>query len=182
MKFSDILDFLKPVASVAVSTLIPGGGLIVEAINQFLPDDEKLPANATGQQVIDAYDAMPPDLKVKLKELDVDVIRIKEEGFSQRYIAAAQADGQSTRPKIALMLAVAFVFPYIGIGCGILYAIIAKQVELADMWPTLVAYLGLPLGILRSYFGVLRDEQGNRLGVKNESVLNKLFGNLASTK
>jgi len=43
-----ILDILKTVGGGLISTLVPGGGAIVELINGFLPDDKKLPSNATG--------------------------------------------------------------------------------------------------------------------------------------
>ena len=114
---------------------------------------------------------------VEIQRLITQTVIAKEEGWTERYKAMTTADGHSTRPKIALMMAWALLVPYIIIGCAMAYAVIEKQVDLANMWPTLLAYLAIPLGILNKYFGELRREQGQRLGVNQpQSILSSFFG------
>jgi len=169
MKFKDILHTLKPFARVAAN-FIPGGPAVVAAINNFLPDDEKLPPTATGGEILARLQALPPEQQASVLEKDIDLQIAREEGWTERYQAMCEADGQSTRPKIALLMARMLAIPYVLIGLAMVYAVVAGQAALKDLWPTLLAYLGVPLGILNKYFGELRREQGQRLGVEDKGL------------
>jgi hypothetical protein len=136
---------------------------------------------------VEAALASDPSAMVKIKEIEltnkVEIQRLatqtviaKEEGWTERYKAMVQADGQSTRPKIALMMAWALLIPYTLIGAAMAYAVMAELVPLESLWPTLLAYLSVPMAILNKYFGELRKEQGNRLGIQQSGLLGKLFG------
>ena len=49
-------DIVKTVGSAALQVALPGtGSLIVGAVNELLPDDKKLPAGATGDDVNKRY-------------------------------------------------------------------------------------------------------------------------------
>ena len=168
MNFGAIYDAIKgPLASVAAS-LIPGGPLIIGAVNALLPDDKKLPESATGSQIADAVESLPPDARAGLMEKRIDLQIAREEGWTERYKAMTEADGQSTRPRIALMMAWAVVAVI-----GLFSAVIAYQTaqnglsglsDAAEAWPLIAALLGIPSGLLGKYFGEIRREQGQRLG------------------
>jgi hypothetical protein len=170
MKFSDVFQAIKPFASVAAS-FIPGGPAVVGLLNSVLPEDKKLPSAATGQQIMDAHSSLTSDQRSSLAEKKIDLKIAQEEGWTERYKAMTAADGHSTRPKIALEVARAFLVCYILIGAAMAWAIFEEMVSLESMWPTLLAFLGIPLGILNKYFGELRKEQSNRLQVKQPSIL-----------
>ncbi len=115
--------------------------------------------------------------KVEIQRLVTQTVIAKEEGWTERYKAMVAADGQSTRPYIAKMMAWALLIPYILIGCAMTWAIIDAQVMIEDMWETLGAYLLIPMGLLRAYFGELRKEQGQRLGMAQPTgLLGSLLG------
>jgi len=56
-------DILKTVGSGLIKTLVPGGGLLIDAVNGFLPDDKKLPNTATGQDAQNAINTLTPEQK-----------------------------------------------------------------------------------------------------------------------
>ena len=72
-------DILKTVGSGLIKTLVPGGGLLIDAVNGFLPDDKKLPNDATGEQAQSAIDSLPPEQRASVlkKEYDVKIEQIK---------------------------------------------------------------------------------------------------------
>lgn len=177
MNFRKVFDSLKPFASVAAS-LVPGGSAAVALVNALLPEDKKLPPTATGGQVMSAVESMPPAQQASLMEKKIDLEIAKEEGWTERYNTMCQSDGQSTRPKIAYLMAWMLAIPYVLIGLAMGWAIYSKQVELTNMWPTLLAYLSIPLGILNKYFGELRKEQQNRLGTPSKNPLGALLAKL----
>jgi len=175
MNFSAIFDSIKgPLASVAAS-LIPGGPLILGAVNALLPDDKKLPQDATGSQIADAVESLPPEQRASLMEKRIDLQIAREEGWTDRYKAMTAADGQSTRPRIALMMAWAVVSVI-----GLFTVAIAYQTaqnglsglsDAAEAWPLIAALLGIPSGLLGKYFGELRREQAQRLGVDKTGLV-----------
>jgi len=175
MKLKDILHTLKPFAGIAAS-FIPGGPAIVAAVNEFLPDADKLPDTATGGEVMERVAQMPPEQRAAVMEKEVDLAIAREEGWTERYKAMCDSDGQSTRPRIALLMAWMLAIPYVLIGLAMVYVVATGEAKLADLWPTLLAYLGVPLGILNKYFGELRREQGQRLGIEKKGLLAGIFG------
>ncbi|MCK5639701.1 MAG: hypothetical protein KAJ19_02850, partial [Gammaproteobacteria bacterium] len=61
MKFSDIWkNVIAPVGSV-VGDFVPYVGPAVKAINSFMPDDKKLPENASKDDIMAAVDSLPPE-------------------------------------------------------------------------------------------------------------------------
>ena len=157
-----LLDILGGVASAALS-VVPGGSLALAAVNAFLPEEKQLPQTATIGELKQAHEDMPPELRVQIEEKYLELAKVQEEQFSRRYESMNKADGQSTRPTIALIMAWMLAIPYAAIGVAMAYAILMKLVELADMWPTLLAYLMIPMSILKAYFGILVKEQRNRI-------------------
>ena len=171
-------DIIAKAGKVAISALVPGVGLIVEAINAFLPDDKKLPADATGDQAKDAISALPPDQQalVLMKEFDVEIVEAQEFTKVQQALAQADATGSSTRPYIAKLMAQCVGFVVIASSAMWVISIARDQVSmmtaLRDSWPLMLAILGPPIGLLNSYFGKRTKEKESRynMAAPNSSV------------
>lgn len=122
-----------------------------------------------------------PDAIVKIRQLEADkeieirrmaheTARARVEAQGAVYEAQAKADGQSTRPKIAYLMAWMLCIPYVLIGAALTINIYKAGFEVAGYWEVLLAYLSIPLAILRMYFGELRKEQGQRLGFPTKGL------------
>ncbi len=175
------------VASVAptLGTILGGPvGTIVGAAGSMLAsalDVEETP-EAVATAIKNDPDAMTKikqieaDKAVELKRLEEQTTQSYYQGQAAVYEAQAKADGQSTRPKIALIMAWMLVIPYVLIGVALGWAIYSDPTVISDMWTVLAAYLGIPLTVLKMYFGELRREQGQRLGTAPTSVIGTLLG------
>jgi len=165
MKLKDIL--LK-VGSAAIRSAVPGGGVILDVINSFLPDSKKLNKNVTGEQASVAINALPPHIKLSImeKELDVEVASIQAWAQIQASLASADMSGASTRPKIAIMMARFIGFAIIVFMSMWSVAILRDQQDmiknLTDFWPVLLAILATPTALLRAYFGMRTKEKQSR--------------------
>jgi hypothetical protein len=156
-----------PLLAVA-STLIPGGPLILGAVNALLPDDKKLPATATGGEICNAVNALTPDQKSSLmeKELEVEIAEINAWAGIQESFAKADASGSSTRPYIAMMMAWCVVIEIAVV--VLVWAIAVFDDDLAtlkilkDSWPMLLALIATPTALLRAYFGMRTKEKQSR--------------------
>lgn len=168
-----LLDILGKVGGAVVKTMVPGGGLIVDVVNEFLPDDKKLPADATGSDMQAAVDSLPPDQRAQLLGREFDV-QIEQHHTLQAMLQAEQSSTHTTRPRIALgaFHLVAFVSIVAISLWG--YAIAAgdeNMVEkVTDGWPFVAAVVGPFVTLLWAYFGVLKQEQRNRLNAANGST------------
>lgn len=168
-----LLDILGKVGGAAVKALVPGGGLIVDVVNEFLPDDKKLPADATGSDMQAAVDSLPPDQRAQLLGREFDV-QIEQHHSLQAMLQAEQASTHTTRPRIALgaFHLVAFV-SIVAISLWA-YAVAIKDEELVaavtDGWPFVAAVVGPFVTLLWAYFGVLKQEQRNRMNAANGST------------
>lgn len=165
MNFSDIFNAVKgPLASVAAS-LIPGGPLILGAVNALLPDDKKLPETATGQQIANAVESLTPEQRASLMEKRIDLQIAREEGATERYKAMAASDGQETRARIVnramtTLMAISAVFvaatAWVYVEQG---AEAAFSVEMAGVFITVSGTFAY---VIRAYFGDLRSEAKSR--------------------
>lgn len=168
-----LLDILGKVGGAVVKNMVPGGGLIVDVVNEFLPDDKKLPADATGSDMQAAVDSLPPDQRAQLLGREFDV-QIERHHTLQAMLQAEQSSTHTTRPRIALgaFHLVAFV-SIVAISLWA-YAIAAgdsAMVEkVTDGWSFVAAVVGPFVTLLWAYFGVLKQEQRNRLNAANGST------------
>lgn len=168
MNFGKLFDTLKGPLLTAASTLIPGGPLILGAVNAMLPDDKKLPDTATGGDIRNAVNQLPADQRGSLmeKQLDVEIAEINAWEGIQGSLAAADATGSSTRPYIALMMAWTVVTVIIVFTIAWTAAVIGEDNEtlkvLSDSWPILLAVIATPTALLRSYFGMRTKEKTSR--------------------
>tara|TARA_R110000850_G_scaffold203875_2_gene330205 strand:- start:640 stop:1200 length:561 start_codon:yes stop_codon:yes gene_type:complete len=159
-------DILKTVGSGLIQTLLPGtGSLIVAGINEFLPGDKQLPGNATGEQAQSAIDKLSPELQASVLEKEYDVKIEEIRGFTERFVAMATVDatGNTTRPFIALLMAWVVAFAIVGLVIMLGIAINEKDSDtvraIGDNWPLVAALLGIPSGLLNSYFGKRTKEK-----------------------
>lgn len=183
MKIGDLIKTI----GVGILSTNPVGASILGAVNVFLPDDKKLPEGATGADVKNAVDQLSPEQKASVIEKQIDLEIHQEDGWTKRYEAMCRSDGQSTRPKIALMMAKVFSAVLLGFMIIIAYAVASEGFKVLDspyVWQLFATLTAVPAGLLAKYFGELRKEQANRLATSGEmkmtniNPLNKIIGGL----
>lgn len=182
----DLKSILMKAGGAVLSSVIPGGGLIVDLINSFLPSDTQVPKNATGTQAISAIQQLPPDKQAEVftKELDVEIEEIRGFVQVQQALSEADASGASTRPYIAKLMAycvcfVTWVFSVMWI-LAISYDNTTTIRALTDSWPLMLTVLGTPTALLRAYFGMRTKEKKSRYhiasGQPDNTLLNTITG------
>lgn len=182
-----LFDIIKNVGSAVVRETVPGGGLLLDAVNAVLPDDKKLPAEATGEDVDRAVAGLPDEQRAALlsREFDVDIEALRQRGDSLRAMLETEQKSQhTTRPYIAkgafqvvAACSIAVLFTW----CGGVWLNRPEIVDKAqDGAPLMLTVLGPMVALLYAYFGVLRKEQQNRLnaaqGKESGSGLGALVG------
>lgn len=165
-----IWDVVKSVGSSVIREAVPGGGLLVDAVNAFLPDDNKLPADATGGDLDRVVQSLPPEHRAELlgKEFDVDISQIRQSNETVRAMLEADTKTpQTTRPYIAKGAFHVVAFTVIVTVATWAYSIIMGREGLTESvssgWPFVLSVIGPFIVLLHAYFGVLRTEQRNRL-------------------
>ena len=182
----NLWDIVKNVGSGIVREVVPGGNLLMAGINELLPDDKKLPADATGKDIGDAVASLPPDQRASVmnKEFDVQITQIKESNATVRAMLDADTKTpHTTRPYIAKgsFKVVAFtVITTISIWAyGVLKGDEKLIAAVVNGWPFVLAVIAPLVVLLHAYFGVLKNEQKNKLdaanGVSNPSGLTGLI-------
>lgn len=163
-------DVVKSVGSSVIREVVPGGGILVDAVNEFLPDDKKLPNNATGKDVDNALAALPADQRARImeKEFDVDITQIRQSNETVRAMLAADAKTKhTTRPYIAKHAFHVVAFAVIATVSAWWVGVVTSDETMVDAitngWPFILSVIGPFVILLRAYFGVLRDEDRNRM-------------------
>ncbi len=165
-----LIDIMKTVGAGIVREAVPGGGLIVDAVNALLPDEHKLQRDATGHDVAAQVSKLPPaeQAAVLSKEFDVDIAQIKESNATVR--AMLEADYKTphtTRPYIARHAFHVVAFAVIVTVSVWAYGVLRSDDSMIDAvtqgWPFILSVIGPFVVLLRAYFGVLQQEQRNRL-------------------
>lgn len=170
-------DIVKTVGSAALQVALPGtGSLIVGAVNEFLPDDKKLPAGATGDDLNNAIASLPPEQQASVmeKEFDVSITQIKESNSTVRVMLESDAKNpHSTRPYIAkgsfhvvafVVIVTISVWAY-----GVLISDDGLVKTVMGGWQFILAVIGPLVTLLWAYFGVLKQEHKNKLDAANGS-------------
>lgn len=165
-----LADILKTVGAGILREVVPGGGLLVEAVNAFLPGDKKLPAGATGPEVSAAVAGLPAPQRAEVmgKEFDVDLSRIKEGNETLRAMLKHDAENpHSTRPAIARGAFRVVAFVCIAVISVWSYAVATGADEMVNAvtggWPFVAAVITPLVTLLWAYFGVLKQEHKNKL-------------------
>lgn len=169
-------DVVKSVGSAVVREVVPGGGILVDAVNEFLPDDKKLPGNATGKDIDAAVSSLPPDQRARVmeKEFDVDLAQIRQSNETVRAMLEADAKSpHTTRPYIAKGAFHVIAFAVVVTVSAWFYGVVTSDDTMIEAvtngWPFVLAVIGPFVVLLHAYFGVLRSEQKNRLDAANGS-------------
>jgi hypothetical protein len=183
-----LLDIVKTIGTGIIREAVPSGGLIIDIVNSFLPDDKKLPGNASGAQVEEAVASLPPEQRARIqeKEIDVDLTLIKERHSTVRAMLEADyKNPQTTRPYIAkgaFLVIAACTLAVVATWCGGVWLnrpeIVNAAAESGDM---LFYLLGPLVTLLWAYFGILKQEHSKRLDTASgspsqpKSLLSALF-------
>lgn len=170
----DLWNIAKTVGTTVFKNAVPGGAAMLDVVNAFLPDDAKLPTNATGADVDRAVSGLSPEQKATLlsKQYDVDIAAITQGNQTLR----AMLDGEAKSPHSTR--------PFIAVGCFFILAFFAGCIAVAIVWcvihgqtDTLAAMESLTLLIgsvtvtfayvLKAYFGILSQESRERQNAAN---------------
>jgi hypothetical protein len=170
-----IKEILKAAGAVALDIFAPGAR---EVINAVLPESKKLPGNATGADAEHALQWADPQHRFQLLEQEFALQIAQEEGWTARYQAMCRADGQSSRPKIALRMANVLSFEIIAF--TVWAFVYPDQMDSPVLWTAFLTLTGVPAGLLGKYFGELRREQRNRQEAMGAPRAVGLVGNILS--
>lgn len=165
-----VWKILKKVGSGILKTVVPGAAQIIDIVNELLPGDQRLPADATGEQVERAIETLPPEQRAQVldRELEVKLEDIRQSNDTLRTMLEAESKSQhSTRPKIALRMSNVVAFAIIAIVTAFAVAIVKgdaamlKEVKQSGFF--VLAVLAPIVGWLNAYFGILRKESAERI-------------------
>jgi len=165
----DILGMLKTIGTGLLRNALPPLSVVAfDLINKALPDDKKLSETSTGADAEKAILSLPPLERASLleKKLDVEMTEIKE--WSKVISALAEVDktGNSTRPEIAREMSKIIGFSVIATLTPLAYAITTGDSKMVDSinsaWPLILAIIGVPSGVVSSYFGKRTQEKAQK--------------------
>jgi hypothetical protein len=187
----DLGKILKKIGGAVIKDIIPGGGiasLVIDAVNAFMPDDDKLPGNATGDQTLSAINRLPADQQAIIlnRQFDVEIAEINSWSQVVESLSRADATGSSTRPEIAKMMAMVVAFAVVLAISTWSVAVLTNKGELLknlnDSWVLVVTIVGTPTALLRAYFGLRTDEKKSRYSVAGGGPVQQggLFAGLAA--
>ena len=167
---------------VATTNPMVGGALAL--VNRFLPDNKKLPAEATGQDVHSAYESLPTNIQAQIDQrAEVELANINASVDKLEAMVSVESQGANTRPHIALLMAYVVAFAVIALMLIWGIAVWQKDVEalksLVDGWPLALAILATPTALLRSYFGLRTIEKRSRYAAATGQPISKVVSQLA---
>lgn len=165
-----LFSILSKVGTAVVKNVVPGGEMIIGAVNELLPDDKKLPTTASGDQISQALDTLPAAERLQLLErkFDVQETQIRQENETLReFLRAEAASPHTTRPQIARRAFWVVTAVTLAIVCAWLVSVIKGDTEtvsaIMEGWPFVAALIGPFVVWLNQYFGILSRESRNRL-------------------
>ncbi len=160
----NIKSFLKTVGLGLISAH-PLGAAAIGLINKALPDDKKLPENATGQDAEAAIVGLSPaqqeviylaDVRYDIKVLETD---------AEKYAAMCAADSQETRAKIVIIAMWALIVLSVMFVAATAWVYIEKGAQDAFSPAMIGVYLSVTATfayVVRAYFGDLKSETKSR--------------------
>lgn len=170
-------DIAKTVGAGIFSVAVPGGAKILETVNDLLPDDSKLLPNATGNDIQNAVESLPPEQKAAVmeKEFDVEITQIQESNSTLRAMLESDAQNpHSTRPYIAKGSFHVVAFTVIVAVSIWAYGVLIENIELVksvmDGWPFILSVIAPLITLLWAYFGILKQEHKNKLNAVTGSM------------
>lgn len=179
-------DIIKTVGTGIISTAVPGGSLILGAVNAMLPADKQLPGVATGDEMSAAIGGLPADTQAALldKQYDVKIEEIKQSHSSLQIMLKANAQStHTTRPKIAYQAFQVVAFSTVAPTAVLCYAIVMNNVDMVnlikELWVLLVALNAPLVTVLHAYFGVLTEDSKDRLNAAQGHKVSPVAGLVA---
>lgn len=166
-----LLDLLSKAGNLPLISALPGVGTakaIVDAVNVMLPTDKQITENSTGNEVDAAIGELPPEQKAVLlnKQIELKITESNNWVSIQQAHAATDQSGASTRPYIALMMAWLVAFTIGASVLSLLLAVLLNRPEivaaLTNSWALILAMIGTPIILLRTYFGLRTSEKQSR--------------------
>ena len=183
-------DIVKKIGGSVVAEVVPGGGLLVDAVNAFLPESKRLDSTTTGAEMEQAVADLPPPLRAQVfeRQFDVQLEEIKQQGDTIRAMLHAEQNSRhTTRPYIAKHSFHVVAIVTLAIVAGWLLAVQKSPDPLENIisgWSFVLALLVPFVAVLRAYFGLLSREHQNRLdavhGATNPSGLGGIIKNIFS--
>lgn len=166
----NLWDVVKEVGGGIIENVVPGGKILMGVVNELLPDDKKLAAGATGDDVQAAINSLPAGDRARImeKEIDVDLADIRESHSTLRTMLESDAaNPQSTRPYIAKHAFHIIALTSIAIMLAWSYAVytgdavMVKQIQEGAIF--VVALNGTLATLLLAYFGSIRKEHKQKM-------------------
>ena len=171
-----LFDIVKKVGSSLIKTIIPGSGLLIDTVNEFLPDDKKLSKSATGDELNAALESLPPEQRASVleKEFDVEIVEIKESNETLRTMLEYDTKNpQSTRPKIAYQAFQVIAATVIITMSLWAYAVATGNTKMVETimngWPFIVGVTSVLSTVLLSYFGSINKERQGKIDLASGS-------------
>lgn len=152
---------------------IPPLGIVADIlgfVNEKLPKEKQLSETSTGAQAMAAIAKLPEDQQAEVlsKQFDVELAEISAHVDVIQALADVDKTGKSTRPAIAKMQSNLIGFGVIITLTPIGYAIATGDKDMIDavasIWPLIAAVIGIPAGIVNSYFGKRTKEKTQKYG------------------
>lgn len=164
-------SILGTVANVA-GVINPAVGQAISIANKFLPKNKRLPEDATGQDVIESVESLPPGKRADAERELVYALQetmVRENTEVVRALAEVDKTGASTRPFIARGSFLICAFVVLLITSGVTYTLLDAGFDSADQ----VLQLGIGVAALLSpfvvwvnrYFGLRTREKESRAAV-----------------
>ncbi len=182
----NLLSILSKVGGSILADVIPGGNAILNVVNSFLPTEKKLNDQASGADIQSAIAKLPTDLQTEVlnKKFDVEIIKVQEHTKVIQALADVDKTGNSTRPLIAKMMATVVCFTIVMLVSVLAVAIVNNNTStikaIGDNWPLIVAVLGTPTALLRSYFGMRTKEKQQKYQAVSNSKPNSIVSDIIS--
>tara|TARA_R110000803_G_scaffold60111_1_gene119183 strand:+ start:249 stop:773 length:525 start_codon:yes stop_codon:yes gene_type:complete len=158
MKIKSILSTLMG----AAASVNPVVGTVLGIVNEFLPDDKKLPPIASGHQVLSAYEQLPEAQRAAADNRLEHKLGMEKEHSSQIKAAYAHDNsGNSTRPHIAIVS----VYTYLAVAISMATKIFLET-GLPD-WSLVAAVMAPPVLWANTYMNARKQEKLARYNAAN---------------
>lgn len=164
MKISEIL---KKGAGIGAS-LFPQLNAVLTVVNAILPNDQKLPVDATGSEIESAIGYLPKEQResILITEMELEKTNIVENTKVFQALVEAEKIGSSNRPHVVLLFAYVTAIVSLSIVSICAYAVITKDKEIIEsfglLWPVFLAVLTCLVSIPQRYFGMRTKEKITR--------------------
>ncbi len=179
-----LLEIIGKVGSGVIRNVIPGGGLIIDTINDVLPSEKNLLQDATGEDIQKVLEKISPEHRAYIIDKEFDV-QIAEHDTLKTMLASEATSVHTTRPYIAKGAFHILAFAILMVVSVFAYAVVVGNVEMVSTLTSGWAFLGSVLApivtLLWAYFGVLRNEAKDKLSAATGNPLNTgIVGTLTS--